>query len=164
MPAETEDEPVENLIHERERYGGVRHDDPVYVHTDLALFQQSEPLVPTAADWNALQRILEAPARLDPQCKAEDLQRALQRVIPSNRNERCAMIVILSTAGILKPRGYPTYFDEFVLHRPLPPQRFADWGYPTIWWRASDGVNEAALDFWFPEMRERLSRTGGTTH
>jgi hypothetical protein len=157
MPKEEEEEPIEILVRERDRFGGVRHDDPLYIHTDLTLFEQLTTRLPTAADWDVLQQILETPARLEPTCKAEDLQRALIGVIRSNRNERFALLIILSTAGILKPRDYPTYFEEFVRRRPLPPQRFADWGYPTIWWRAADGYSTPAVRFWFPHLLERLS-------
>lgn len=142
---------------ERERFGGVRHDNPLYIHTDLTLFQQLPTRIPTAADWSVLRQILETPARLEPKCKAEDLQRALIGVIRSNRNERFAMLIILSIAGILKPRDYRTFFEGFALERPLPPQRFADWGYPTIWWRAGDGYSTPAVRFWFPDLLKGLS-------
>lgn len=160
MPKKEEEEPIEILVKERERFGGVRHDYPLYIHTDLTLFQQLPTRHPTEADWSLLRQILETPARLEPNCKAEDLQRALIGVIRSNRNERFAMLIILAIAGILKPRDYPTYFEEFVRQRPLPPQRFADWGYPTIWWRAADGYSTPALRFWFPRLLERLSANG----
>jgi hypothetical protein len=47
------------------------------------------------------------------------------------------------------------FFDEYVTldASDLPAQRFADWGYPAIWWRARHGVRSDAVDFWFAARR-----------
>lgn len=64
------------------------------------------------------------------------------------------LIQSLSLAGVFKPAKYPTFFDGYVPpdERVLPPVRFPDWFYPTIWWRAQDGVDARAVKFWFPEL------------
>ena len=109
---------------------------------------------PTAADWKALDLTLRTPALLAPEAKAADLERALKTVLPSNKDERAILIRILGYAGVLEAPGHPSFFDGFVPGpaRYLPRQRFADWGYPIIWWRAGHGVRRDAAAFWFPEL------------
>jgi hypothetical protein len=157
MPSPAEDVPTEHLAREREKYGGVRHTDPQYILFDLTSFRELETLEPTAADWRCLDLILWTPRLLDSGAKPADYERALKGVFPSNKNERTVLIQILSYAGVLEPADHPTFFDEYVPphHRALPPYRFADWGYPAIWWRAQDGIREDAVGFWFPEVSER---------
>jgi hypothetical protein len=64
------------------------------------------------------------------------------------------LIRLLAYAGVLEAPGHPSFFDDYVrpAARDLPPQRFADWGYPTIWWRAAHGVRADAIAFWFPQL------------
>jgi hypothetical protein len=157
MPSPAEDEPTEHLAKERDKYGGVRHADPKYILFDLTAFQDLHTLEPTAADWRCLDLILRTPQLLEPDAKPADFERALKGVFPSNKNERTDLLQILSYAGILEPSAHPTFFEQYVPpdHRALPPYRFADWGYPAIWWRAHDGVREDAVEFWFPEVSGR---------
>jgi hypothetical protein len=156
MPSAHEDLEVETHAHfaaERRRYGGVRHLDPRYAAYDLAEFQSLPPLYPTAGDWRILELILRTPPLLSPEAKAADLERALKSILPSNKDERGVLIRILAYAGVLEAPGYPSFFDGYVHPdaRDLPPQRFADWGYPTTWWRARHGVRADAVAYWFPE-------------
>ena len=78
--------------------------------------------------------------------------KALAGVFPANVSERRQFIEILGLADILNPGSRPTFFDG------CPPQvkrehpGRGDWSYPVVWWRGRDGVNQAAVDFWFPEL------------
>ena len=147
-----EEEPIEHLAGERERLGGIRHLDPIYALYDLETFVASPALDPTPADWSVLRSIVATPAVLAPTAKPADFAGALKGVLPSNNYERQALLRILCYAGVLQPKEYPTFFREWVPpHRWVTPNyRFTEWGYPTIWWRAADGVNAEALDEWFP--------------
>lgn len=141
---------------ERQRYGGIRHLDPQYASYDLSAFRSRPPSDPTAADWHALALTFRTPALLPPDAKAADLERALESVIPSNRGERATFLRILAYAGVLEDPAHPGFFDGYVPpdSRDLPPQRFADWGYPVVWWRARHGVRTDAAAFWFPESSD----------
>lgn len=138
---------------ERQRYGGVRHLDPQYAAYDLEAFRSQVPPEPTAADWRALALIFRTPALLPPDAKAADLERALKSLFPSNKHERASLLRILAYAGVIEDPAHPGFFDGYVPpdSRNLPAQRFADWGYPAIWWRAHHGVRMDAAAFWFPE-------------
>jgi hypothetical protein len=153
-----ENEPVEHMLVERRMYGGVRHQAPAYAALDLALFREMEPLQPTPEDWRRLGLILRTPSLLADDAKPADLQRALQGVIPSNKDERRVLIQILACAGVLESQAHPGFFDSFVpvRAREMPPHHFLDWGYPAIWWRASDGIRLDAVAYWFPQIVDRL--------
>ena len=153
MPA-GEEQPPSHLDGERPAFGGVRHRDPEYIEFDLSEFVKLPRAIPNAADWACLKEILQAPSQLEASAKAADLERALKSVFRSNKNERRVLIQILACAGILEAEGHPSFFERFVPGeaRDLPAQRFADWGYPTIWWRAKHGVRADAISFWFPEV------------
>jgi hypothetical protein len=151
-----EEEPIEHLARERVKYGGVRHLYPRYVAFDLDQFRTMPVAAPTSADWEALRLILRTPRLLAPTGKAADLERAIKDILPSNKNERGQLLRILAYAGILEADGYPGFLHRYVPpdERVLPPQRFVEWGYPMIWWRAAHGVSAAAVSFWFPELAD----------
>lgn len=151
-----EEEPVEHLLSERRKYGGVRHESPDYAALDLELFRELDPLPPAPDDWRRLELILRTPSLLAPNAKPADLQRALKGVFPSNKDERTVLIRILSCAGILEAKDYPGYFDSFVpeTEREMPPYPYLDWGYPTIWWRGSDGIRKDVVEYWFPQLAD----------
>jgi hypothetical protein len=136
---------------ERRKYGGVRHLDPRYALYDLIEFQGMTVPTPTAEDWRTLELILRTPSLLSPGAKASDLANSVKDLIRSNKYERMVLVQILGYAGILQAPQYPGFLDAFVPLdlRVLPPQRFADWGYPIIWWRARDGIRHDAVELWF---------------
>jgi hypothetical protein len=138
---------------ERRQWGGVQHLDPKYAAYDLGEFHASSAPVPTDDDWRRLDLILRTPALLGPDAKAADLARAIQSVLPSNKNERMTLIRILGYIGVLEAPGHPSFFNGYIMpeRRDLPPQRFADWGYPIIWWRARPGVRIDSVAYWFPQ-------------
>ena len=146
-----EEETARHLPVERSRYGGLRHLDPHYALFDLTEWRALSPLAPTREDERCLDLLLRTPALLSPNAKAADLEHALRSVLPSNKVERQTLIRILGYAGVFEVPDHPSFFDGYVLPdaRELPRQRFADWGYPIIWWRAIHGVRRDAADFWF---------------
>lgn len=157
MPAGHEamdEESRAHMRHERRRWGGVRHLQPEYALLDLHAFRALPPAEPSPGDWRTLELILRTPTLLAPEAKAADLERALKSVLPSNRDERGVLIRILAYAGVLEAPGHPSFLDAYVppAARDLPPQRFADWGYPAIWWRAGHGVRADAITYWFPQI------------
>jgi hypothetical protein len=151
MPTPQEDHPIGSQVAERLRFGGVRHDDLEYQRLDLGELLKMPIPVPKAEDWYMLRAILGAPAGLHPDCKAEDLQRVLSGILKANRNERFVLIRILSIAGVFECPDHQGYFDGYIhpRRRILPAQRFTDWGYPAIWWRARHGVRRDAALYWF---------------
>ena len=153
-------ESAEHMARERRKWGGVRHLDPAYAAYDLAAFRELPRAEPSADDWRRLDLILRTPALLAPEAKAADLEAAIASVLRSNKRERAALLRVLAYAGVLEAPGHPSFFDAYVPPdgRDLPFQRFADWGYPIIWWRARDGVRSDAVAFWFPESA--LARAG----
>jgi len=155
-----EQQNADRLVVERRKWGGVRHLDPQYAAYDLGEFHTSPPTDATADDWRRLDLILRTPALLGPDAKAADLARAIQSVLPSNKYERMILIQILAYIGVLETPGHPSFFDGYVpsQRRDIPRQRFADWAYPAIWWRARHGVRLDAVAYWFP--RSSLIRTG----
>jgi hypothetical protein len=137
---------------ERQKWGGVQHLDPKYAAYDLGEFHASPGAEPTQDDWRRLDLILRTPTLLGPDAKAADLERAIQSILPSNKHERRTLIRILGYIGVLEAPGHPSFFDGYISPErwDLPPQRFAEWGYPVIWWRARHGVRMDAVAFWFP--------------
>lgn len=156
MPSGYEELEAENTHHfarERMKWGGVRHLDPQYALYDLTEWQSLEIGNPSVADRRCLDLLLRTPALLAPDAKVSHLERALQTVLPSNKSERQTLLQILGYAGVFEAPGYPSFFDDYVMPaaRELPRQRFAEWGYPIIWWRARHGVRQDAVMYWFPQ-------------
>ena len=73
----------------------------------------------------------------------------------SNKGERKVFCEILGYAGILKPRGWPSFFDRWVVADEFEaPDHFysREWQFPASGWSGADGVNEEAVRFWFPQI------------
>jgi hypothetical protein len=153
-------ETAQHMATERRQWGGVRHLDPQYALIDLTEFRGLDAAEPSDEDWRRLDLILLTPALLAPDAKAADLERAIQSTLSSNKNERQVLIQLLGYSGVLEAPEHPSFFDEYVPPdaRDLPRQRFADWGYPVIWWRARHGIRADAVAFWFP--RSAVARAG----
>jgi hypothetical protein len=131
------------LNFERQKWVGVRRDDPVYAWLDLSLFREISPDEPTNDDRLIMRRILEAAGSMPPDATANMLESTLTGALPSSKSERRVLIEILAVCGILQPSNRSGYFGEFTLacERVHTGQHFNDWGYPAIWWRGADGVN-----------------------
>ena len=144
------------LNFERIKWGGVRHDDPRYIALDLQLFAAQEPAVPTKDDYGVLRAILDAARSMSPAARLGDLEKALSKLLPSNKSERRTLIGILGYAGILTDPGRPDFREQFVpvTEREMTPLHKDDWPYPVRWWNGSFGLNEAAVAHWFPAYQE----------
>lgn len=142
------------LNFERHRWGGVRRDNPVYAWLDLSLFRAEALQKPTNADKQTMREILKTARSMAPDATASSLEKVLAGIFKSSRAERRVLIEILAICGVLQPRSRGGYFGEFALacEREHTGQHFNDWGYPAIWWRGSDGVSEAALAAYFPDL------------
>jgi hypothetical protein len=138
------------LNFERLKWGGVRHGSPSYIAFDLTLFERLVEHSPTDNDWSILRHLLTIARSLSPEARPSDLERALTRVLPSNKAERRVLLQILGYTGILQPTDSPSYLEQFVpaIHR----VSYTEWSYPLSLWRGADGVSEEAVAFWFPEL------------
>jgi hypothetical protein len=150
--AEHEDLNVLNF--ERFKWGGVRHDEPLYASLDLQLFQALPRFRPAAADIAVFKDILQAIEAVPLKTTSASLEKHLARVFRSNKSERETVIGILGLCGVLGVPAHPGYMRRFVpwSERELPERRFVDMTYPACWWRRSDGVNQEALVYWFSHL------------
>lgn len=142
------------LNFERTKWGGVRHPHPHYIALDLQLFAGQEPAVPSKTDFMILGSILEAAKSMSAAARLGDLEKALSKLLPSNKSERRTLIGILGYAGILIDPSRPDFRQQFVpaVERQQTPWYKDDWPYPVQWWDGSHGVNEAAVAEWFPRI------------
>jgi hypothetical protein len=146
------DQPVDwNVLNfVRIKWGGMGHGQPSYMAFDLDRFSELEEMIPSSEDWAVLQRILTIAATQDPRARPDHLERAIGKVLPSNRHERRVLLQILGFAGILRPRDAEPMFDRFV---PFAQRRSeTELAYPFAAWRGADGVDRDAVCFWFPEI------------
>jgi hypothetical protein len=134
----------------RIKWGGMGHGQPSYMSFDLERFTELPEMIPSSDDWEILQRILTIAATQDPKARPDHLERAINKTVPSNRHERRVLLQILGFAGILRPRILIPIFDRFV---PFTERRSeTELAYPFAAWRGVDGVDGAAVRFWFPEI------------
>ena len=132
------------LSFERWKWGGVRHDHPIYAFFDLRAFADLEPPNPSKEDVKILRDLLAVIRSADSSVTSASLESRLARVLKSNKAERDILIGILGFCGILNTPGHPPYTHHFVPvgERRLPDRRFVDMSYPACWWTGRDGVNE----------------------
>jgi hypothetical protein len=152
---ETATEP--NILNfERIKWGGVRHAHPRYIALDLQLLAAQEPVVPTKNDYMVLRAILRAARSMSQATRLGDLEKALSKLLPSNKSERRTLIGILGYAGILVDPRRPDFREQFVpaTEREQTPWHRDDWPYPVQWWNGSHGLNEAAVAEWFPASED----------
>jgi hypothetical protein len=142
------------LNFERLKWGGVRHDQPLYASVDLQLFRRIPPVVPSLSDVRVLKGILQAIDRAPPKTPAASLEKHFAKAFKSNKPERDIVVGILGLCGILGTPAHPGYQQGFVPSsaRELPPRRFVDMLYPACWWRRSDGICQQALAYWFGHL------------
>ena len=142
------------LSFERFKWGGVRHDKPIYAAFDLEQFVRYEPSRPTTNDVDALRRLFQLIRDVPASTTAANLQKHLSPAIRSNKAEREVLIGILGLCGVLATQEHPGHFPHFVPYaeREAPARRFVDMAYPACWWQGDDGLNDEAIDFWFGHL------------
>lgn len=142
------------LNFERLKWGGVRHEQPLYASLDLDLFARTDRRTPSPNDVRLLRELLDAIEAAPPKTSAAALEKHLAKVIKSNKPERDVLIGILGLCGILGTAAHPGYLRTFVPEsaRELPPRRFVDMAYPACWWTRSDGISKEAVTYWFGHL------------
>jgi hypothetical protein len=139
------------LNFERYKWGGVRHLHLEYVAFDLERFSCQDVPAPTSEDL-AVFRLMLTTARTRPAtARIGHLEKALGKVVQSNRAERRVLLEILGYCGILATPTHPGFASVFVPQR-FRDERAGDWSYPVCWWRGSYGVNARALALFFPML------------
>jgi hypothetical protein len=134
--------------------GNVEHGDLEYIGCDLHLFSKLDPFLPSADEIDVMRRVLDAIRELPPSAQLTDLNKTLVGLFKSTKNERQVVLEILGYAGILRPEGWPSYFDAWLSPgERREPNHFykKEWRFPTSGWTGKDGVNENAVGFWFPQ-------------
>ena len=139
------------LNFERFKWGGVRHQDPLYIACNLEWFASADRLTPTPADRAVLREIVKRARSLPATARPRDLEKGLASVLDSNKAEREVLINILGYCGILHPAGEPGFFAGWVNDADRDGGA-GDWEYPAGLWSGRDGVDGAALAFWFPDI------------
>jgi hypothetical protein len=150
------DKPADlNLLNfERFKWGGVRHDDPIYIALDLQEVAKQPALEPSPDDARIMADILHAARTIPENARLSDLVKKLASIFPSNVAERRTLIGILGYCGILVDQSRASFFDSFPHFCDRKDTRWAkdDWPYPVRWWQGSFGVEEKAASYWFPSL------------
>lgn len=144
-----------NLLNfERHKWGGIRHLNPEYIAFDLECFARLDKVAPKKEDFGIMSQIIEVIKQCDNDTKPNDLEKKLKKVFQSNKDERRVLIEILAYCGILNPKGYDSFFDKFINYsdRQIPSVAKIDWTYPICWWKGIDGINQDALNYYFPQI------------
>jgi hypothetical protein len=150
--AEQEDLNVLNF--ERFKWGGVRHDQPLYASMDLQLFRKLPHVNPTPAEVRVFNGVVKAIEAAPARTSSAVLQKHFAKAFKSSKAERDVVVGILGYCGILATAEHPGYMHRFVpcSGRELPERRFVDMAYPACWWQRLDGVNREALAYWFGHL------------
>lgn len=145
-------EPVNRLIHLGG--GGIHHEFPGYALADLLWFQESPKVEASAADWKTFANIVDAIQALPKAAGLKELNASLSGLVAGNKFDRQGVLETLGYCGILTAHSRPTVCNTWF--RPdleLPPHFFKkEWRYPTCWWTGEEGLNQEAIQFWFPEL------------
>jgi hypothetical protein len=139
------------LNFERYKWGGVRHDDPVYAAFDLELFAREEAPTPSREDEVIFANLIAAIDSAPAGTTAATLQRQWVGLFASNKDERDRITAMLGFCGILETLKYPGYRTQFIHNgdREVPNRHFLDMDYPACWWSRAYGLNREALHEWF---------------
>lgn len=139
------------LNFERYKWGGVRHEDPIYMLFDLEHFASIAEPSPSSADVQLFRRILSVVGQLTEQERAKDLEGKLRGVFPSNKAERAQLIRILSYCGILRSSGVGSYFDAFVSYNDRDVRSLV-WDRSAASWRGKQGLALKPLLHYFGHL------------
>lgn len=129
---------------------------PAYALADLTWFAEAAAAggIPPAVetDWELLRTLLERIGGLPASARLGDLDKAAAGAIQGNKYTRQQVLEILGFFGILRLKDRPSVLQRFFCNDP--DQRFhsRDWAYPTAAWTGADGIDPAAVAFWFPEV------------
>lgn len=108
---------------------------------------------PVAADFELFSRILEVLAALPPEGTVKKgVSQALAKIsgFDSTPESRKALLETLGFCGILETPEHGGMTERFVRLAVAPKKRSgSDWEYPVDFWTGRDGVNSAAVAYWF---------------
>jgi hypothetical protein len=131
--------------------GNVEQGELDYIGCDLEQFAKLRPVKPSEEQLEVMRGVLDALRKLPKTARLSDLNKSLAGLFKSDKHERQVVLEILGYAGILKPKGVPSYFDGWI-RRPDVKESGNEWQSPTSFWKGKDGVNEKAVKFWFPQL------------
>jgi hypothetical protein len=151
---EREIEDLNVLNFERFKWGGIRHLYPLYIAFDLEQYSRTEKLVPTSEDYEILNRIFMIINEFPHDGKIRDLEKAIAKVLKSNKEEREILLQIFGFCSILSTNDYPGFINDFIpfVDREVPDHYKNDWSYPVCWWKGRNRLNKNAVKVIFPEF------------
>lgn len=134
--------------------GGIHHVNPGYALCDLTWFQQAGPAIPDAEDWSMLRATLQSIRELPADAELAELSKAVSKSLGGNKYSRQLTLETFGYCGILRPRARPPVLDRWFRLDEVLPSAFCkhDWKYPVNGWTGRDGVDDAAVAYWFPEL------------
>lgn len=140
-------EDLNMLSFERIKWGGVRHEDPLYALLDLRQFSKEDSVKPSQTDVDLLNSLVQSIKNAPAGTTAAAIHRVFPKSLASNKSERDVIVQLLAFAGILSVPEHPGYNVSFVPHcaRELPDRHFVDMAYPAAWWHSSMGLDDQAL-------------------
>ena len=139
-------ENLDILSFERHRWGGVRHEAPMYIALDLERFALDPAPSPTEADIGVLRAILAAARSLPPTARRPQLIKALAPLVRSNAAERDILVALLGYGGVLHDPAHPGFVASGMTSQQRERARApgdGDATYPIDHWCGAHGVDEA---------------------
>lgn len=143
--------------------GGLVGTSPLDMAFILECQRGLSPVSPLPTDVSVFESILAVLRTAAPDDSAKKGAVSRIRKVPGFRERSDRIQLLLETLGYLsvletpEHRGFLTQFVQLGA-APRTSAR-TDWRYPVDFWRGRDGVNEAAVDFWFGHLRP-VSKSG----
>jgi hypothetical protein len=133
---------------------GCAYDSPLEAAFLLEQLALGTPPEPTGEGRRILRDVLDVASSLPATARPGALEKAVAKLLGTNKYVRQSLLESLSYCGVLQPRACPGYLHAFVDYgqRGYPPGQATEWSYPIRWWQGSDGVDTAAVKFWFPDL------------
>ena len=135
---------------ERFKWGGVRHDQLIYVYLDLKLFLELPKVNPKNEDYKILFNTLSYIDKLQPNNKVGKYSDYIvkHKPFPTNKNEVKSFLEILGICGVLSSKKYPCCDEKYIPADSSrdPVEHLNDFLYPVNRWKASDGVNKSRFN------------------
>jgi hypothetical protein len=132
--------------------GGVVDYSIYYLHFYLQQHLLLPNVEPSTKDFDIFISILNWIKHAAPKETPTVLQKKIKQItgFKSREEERKGLIETLGYCSILETATHKGFLNQFTLLG-LAPQKThsSDWRYPVDWWSGKDGLNSAALQFWF---------------
>jgi hypothetical protein len=124
-----------------------------YAAFDLQQLVHAPSFEPTPADTELGRRVIATLRGLPPGTNAKTGAQALE-FLPGNQREREMLLDALGVCGILESPDHRGHFAGFVpsADRAMPGRFNVEMAYPACWWRATYGLNDAALHALLPSL------------